>query len=120
MKSLWSATAPSVVPTPALRESVKVGVAIVGAGYTGLWTALHLAERGVSVCVLEAREPGWGASGRNGGQVNPTLKHDPDELVRLYGAAVAEPLIDTVSRSADLVFDLIDRHGIECAAVRKG
>lgn len=93
MKSLWSATAPSVVPTPALSESVKVDVAIIGAGYTGLSTALHLAERGVSVCVLEANEPGWGASGRNGGQVNPTLKYDPEQLVQMYGPERAEPLI---------------------------
>ncbi len=120
MKSLWSATAPSGIPTPALGESVKVDVAIVGAGYTGLSTALHLAERGVSVCVLEANEPGWGASGRNGGQVNPTLKYDPDQLVKLYGQERAEPLISTVSNSADLVFRLIERHGIDCSPVRKG
>jgi len=120
MKSLWSATAPSVVPTPALSESVKVDVAIVGAGYTGLSTALHLAERGVSVCVLEANEPGWGASGRNGGQVNPTLKYDPEQLVQMYGSARAEPLITTISNSADLVFKLIEKHGIDCAPVRKG
>ncbi|WHT78243.1 NAD(P)/FAD-dependent oxidoreductase [Pseudomonas rhodesiae] len=120
MKSLWSATAPSVVPTPALSESVKVDVAIVGAGYTGLSTALHLAERGVSVCVLEAHEPGWGASGRNGGQVNPTLKYDPEQLVQMYGPERAEPLISTVSNSADLVFNLIKRHSIDCAPVRKG
>lgn len=120
MKSLWSATAPSVVPTPALNESVKVDVAIVGAGYTGLSTALHLAERGVRVCVLEAHEPGWGASGRNGGQVNPTLKYDPQQLVQKYGPERAEPLIATVSNSADLVFKLIERHGIDCAPVRKG
>ncbi|MGY1880250.1 NAD(P)/FAD-dependent oxidoreductase [Pseudomonas reactans] len=120
MKSLWSATAPSVVPTPTLSESVKVDVAIVGAGYTGLSTALHLAERGVSVCVLEANEPGWGASGRNGGQVNPTLKYDPEQLVQMYGPERAEPLISTVSSSADLVFKLIEKHGIDCAPVRKG
>ncbi|MGY2361386.1 NAD(P)/FAD-dependent oxidoreductase [Pseudomonas azotoformans] len=120
MKSLWSATAPSVVPTPALSESVKVDVAIVGAGYTGLSTALHLAERGVSVCVLEANEPGWGASGRNGGQVNPTLKYDPEQLVQMYGPERAEPLISTVSSSADLVFKLIEKHRIDCAPVRKG
>ena len=59
MKSLWAATAPAAPQTPALAESLKVDVAIVGAGYTGLSTALHLAERGVSVCVLEANEPGW-------------------------------------------------------------
>jgi glycine/D-amino acid oxidase-like deaminating enzyme len=120
MKSLWSATAPSVLPTPALSESVKVDVAIVGAGYTGLSTALHLAERGVNVCVLEANEPGWGASGRNGGQVNPTLKYDPEQLVQMYGPERAEPLISTVSNSADLVFKLIERHRIDCAPVRKG
>ncbi len=120
MKSLWSATAPSVQPTPALAESLKVDVAIVGAGYTGLSTALHLAERGVSVCVLEANEPGWGASGRNGGQVNPTLKYDPEQLVQMFGPERAEPLISTVSNSADLVFRLIDKHGIDCAPVRKG
>lgn len=120
MKSLWSATAPSVLPTPALSESVKVDVAIVGAGYTGLSTALHLAERGVNVCVLEANEPGWGASGRNGGQVNPTLKYDPEQLVQMYGPERAEPLICTVSNSADLVFKLIERHRIDCAPVRNG
>jgi len=118
--SLWAATAPPAAPTPPLAESRKADVLIVGGGFTGLSAALHLAEAGVQVCVLEAHEPGWGASGRNGGQVNPTLKHDPDELVRLYGAERAEPLIDAVSGSADLVFDLIARHGIDCQPVRNG
>ncbi len=118
--SLWAATAPPAPPTPPLAGAQRADVLIVGAGFTGLSAALHLAEAGTKVCVLEAHEPGWGASGRNGGQVNPTLKHDPDELVRLYGAARAEPLIDAVSRSADLVFELIERHGIDCQPVRKG
>src|SRR3546814_13285045 len=60
-----------------------------------------------------------GASGRNGGQVNPTLKHDPDELVKLLGSR-AEPLIDAIAGSADLVFDLIKRHDIDCHPVRGG
>jgi glycine/D-amino acid oxidase-like deaminating enzyme len=118
--SLWAATAPPAPPTPPLRESRKVDVLIVGGGFTGLSTALHLAEAGVQVCVLEANEPGWGASGRNGGQVNPTLKHDPDELTRLFRSDRAAPLIDAVSRSADVVFDLIARHGIDCQPVRNG
>jgi glycine/D-amino acid oxidase-like deaminating enzyme len=118
--SLWADTAPPAPPTPPLAESRKADVLIVGGGFTGLSAALHLAEAGVQACVLEAHEPGWGASGRNGGQVNPSLKHDPDELVQLYGHARAEPLIDTVSRSADLVFDLIARHRIDCQPVRKG
>ena len=118
--SLWAATAPPAPPTPALDDSVRTDVLVIGGGYTGLSTALHLAEAGVSVRVLEARQPGWGASGRNGGQVNPTLKHDPDELLRLFGPERGELLVETVSRSADLVFDLIDRHDIECDAVRRG
>ena len=118
--SLWAATAPPAPDTPALDSSMSTDVLVIGAGYTGLSTALHLAERGARVCVLDAHAPGWGASGRNGGQVNPTLKYDPDDLMRLYGAERAEPLIDAVSRSADLVFDLIARHAIDCAPVRAG
>lgn len=89
--SLWAATATAAVETPALAEDLRVDVAIVGAGYTGLVTALRLAEAGVSVCVLDAGEPGWGASGRNGGQVIPGLKYDPDQLLAKFGAARAEP-----------------------------
>ena len=118
--SLWAATAPPAPPSSPLLESIATDVLVIGGGYTGLSTALHLAERGAAVTVLEANEPGWGASGRNGGQVNPTLKHDPDDLVRMLGAQRAEPLIDAISRSADLVFDLIDRHAIDCQPVRAG
>jgi glycine/D-amino acid oxidase-like deaminating enzyme len=119
--SLWAATAPAASPTPPLAEALtSVDVLVVGAGYTGLSAALHLAEGGASVCVLDAHEPGWGASGRNGGQVNPTLKHDPDELLRIHGAERGERLIDAVSRSADLVYGLIERHAIDCAPVRAG
>lgn len=118
--SLWAATAPPAPPTPPVAEDVKCDVLVIGGGYTGLSAALHLAERGAQVCLLEAQQPGWGASGRNGGQVNPTLKHDPDELVRLLGPAEGEALNHAMSRSADLVFDLIARHGIDCQPVRSG
>ncbi|MGH8780459.1 NAD(P)/FAD-dependent oxidoreductase [Paraburkholderia sp.] len=118
--SLWAATAEPAVDAPPLAASVAVDVAIVGAGYTGLSAALHLAGQGRSVCVIDAHEPGWGASGRNGGQVIPGLKYDPDELVRRYGSTDGEALARTVGHAADTVFDLIARYGIECDATRAG
>ncbi len=71
--------------TPALEGDVHADVAVIGGGITGLSTALHLAEQGPTVVLLEAHEPGWGASGRNGGQVNPGLKQDPDTVERDFG-----------------------------------
>jgi len=118
--SLWSATAPPSEDTPALQESLRTDVAIVGAGYTGLSTALHLAEAGVGVCVLEASEPGWGASGRNGGQVNPSLKHDPDDIEKMLGPERGALLNQAIHESADDVFGLIQRHRIECSPMRRG
>src|SRR5262249_37066550 len=70
--------------------------------------------------VLEAEEPGFGASGRNGGQVIPGLKYDPDELVAMFGRDRGERIIDIVGGAADFVFALIERHRIACAPVRKG
>ena len=64
--SLWAATAPAAAATPALRESVTADVCIVGAGYAGLSTALHLAERGIKAVVLEAKEPGFGDLNQHG------------------------------------------------------
>lgn len=91
-------------------------VAVIGAGFTGLAAALNLAEGGASVIVVDAQAPGYGASGRNGGQVIPGLKLDPDALDRLFGPATT----DFAGRAADTVFDLIARHSIDCAARRGG
>lgn len=117
--SLWGATAKPAIATPALDQDLSTDVVVIGAGFTGLSTALHLAERGVNVCVLEAEEPGWGASGRNGGQVIPGLKYDPDELESRFGS-MAGPVLQLASGAADVVFDLIDKYQIDCDAVRKG
>ena len=68
-----------------LDGSVDTDVAIVGGGFTGLSTALHLAERGILATLIEAAEPGWGASGRNGGQVNPGVKLDEAALSARHG-----------------------------------
>lgn len=118
--ALWAATATKAPPTPPLGESVTADVCVIGGGYAGLSTALHLAERGVSVVVLEAKEPGFGASGRNGGQVIPGLKFDPDELVAMFGPERGEKLVDFAGRTADVVFDLIGEHRMDVPHVRSG
>lgn len=118
--SLWAATAPPGPPTPPLEESTSADVCIVGGGFAGLSTALHLAERGIRAVVLESREPGWGASGRNGGQVIPGLKFDPDEIARIYGAERGQRLIEFAGGTADVVFDLIEKHRMDVPRLRSG
>ena len=87
--SLWAATATPAPEFGSLTEPVDADVAIVGGGFTGMSSALHLREAGRDVCVLEANAPGWGASGRNGGQVNPGSKVLPAELQARYGNGFA-------------------------------
>src|SRR3546814_21180625 len=95
--------------TTALPGSTQADVLVIGGGYAGLSTALHLAERGIDTLLLEAREIGFGGSGRNGGQVIPGLKYDPDDLVRMYGAERGERLAQFAGGTADMVFGLIER-----------
>jgi glycine/D-amino acid oxidase-like deaminating enzyme len=118
--SLWVATARPAPATPPLDISRQADVAIVGAGYSGLAAALQLAEVGASVVVLETGEPGWGASGRNGGQVIPGLKSDPDELVAMFGREAGEHLVRVAGGAPDTVFALIARHEIACEARQCG
>ena len=118
--SLWAATAPAAVATPPLQESVTAAVCVVGGGYCGLSTALHLAERGIKAVVLEAKEPGFGGSGRNGGQVIPGLKFDPDELETMYGPKRGPRLVDFVAHTADVVWELIDKHKMDVPNTRTG
>lgn len=110
LKSIWSATANKPHEFPALVGSCKADVVVVGAGYTGLSCALALAEAGANVIVVEAEQPGFGASGRNGGQVIPGLKYDPDKLDRMFGEAATE----FVGGAAQHVFDTIEKHDIQC------
>jgi glycine/D-amino acid oxidase-like deaminating enzyme len=118
--SLWAATAPPAPATPPLAAPAKAEVCIIGGGYCGLSTALHLAEQGVDTILIEAREPGWGASGRNGGQVIPGLKYDPVDLEAKFGAERGRMLVDFAGRTADTVFDLIQRLGLDVPHVRAG
>jgi len=109
--------APRIEPIDGSR---RTHVAIVGAGFTGLSTALHLAERAITPLVLEAKEIGWGASSRNFGQVVPYFKHDQGHVLQHFGPETGERLIAAAGNAPDLVFDLIERHGIACTPVRNG
>lgn len=119
-RSLWEATAAPAASFPALEGEARADVAVVGGGICGLVTALHLAAGGARVALLEAEAIGYGASGRNGGQVIAGLKRDPEELLKIYGREVGEPLIEFVGGTADELFALIARYRIECDAVRGG
>ena len=119
-RSLYAETARPAVATPPLDGDRRVDVCVIGGGFTGLSTALHLAQQGVDVAVLEAHEPGWGASGRNGGQVNPGLKHDPDQVEADFGADLGRRMVALSGDAPNVVFRLIERHQIECDALQSG
>jgi glycine/D-amino acid oxidase-like deaminating enzyme len=116
--NLWEETAIAAPPTPPLDGSHKTDVLVVGAGYLGLSASLHLAEAGVAVVALDAEAPGWGASGRNGGQIIPGLKYDPDELEAMLGRERGERLWRFAGATADTVFALVERHGLQAEAKR--
>jgi glycine/D-amino acid oxidase-like deaminating enzyme len=118
--SYWAATASPGPVVPEFGGSETAETVVIGAGYTGLSAALHLAERGRSVLVLDAHEPGWGASGRNNGQVVAALKHEPHEIEQRFGTERGATLINAIGEGPDVVLGVIERHGIDCDARRSG
>ncbi|HET9578861.1 MAG TPA: FAD-binding oxidoreductase [Usitatibacter sp.] len=118
--SLWMATAAPAPECAPLEGGASADVAIVGAGFTGLSCAIALAAHDRAVTVIEAGEIGHGGSGRNGGQVIPGLKQDPDEIAATFDKDVAQRLTALSGSAADRVFALIERHGIECNAEHRG
>lgn len=118
--SLWEASAPPDPSAGALAGEAVADVCVVGAGFTGLSAALRLAGRGVSVLCLDAAGAGFGASGRNGGQVLPGFKWSPAELVARFGAERGERIVAFGGGAPDLVYRLIAEHGIDCGLRRTG
>ncbi len=119
--SLWAATCVDRQSHPALAEHTEADVTIIGAGFTGLRAALMLADQGLAVAVLDAGDVGFGASGRNGGQVNPMLPFNtPDKLQKLLGQTYFERLTETSLGSADELFSLIQHYQIDCQARQNG
>jgi glycine/D-amino acid oxidase-like deaminating enzyme len=119
-RSLYADTARPAVATPPLEGGRRASVAIVGGGFTGLSSALHLAEHGVDVVLLEAHEPGWGASGRNGGQVNPGLIPNPEQVIADFGRDMGDRMLAFSGDAPNRVFRLVERLGIDCEAQQSG
>ncbi len=118
--SLWDFSAPQNATYSALEGDQQTSVAIVGGGFTGLSTALHLAERGVSCRVLEGMHIGYGGSGRNFGLVNPGLWLTPDAVKKAVGEQHADRFMDLMADAPRYVFSIIDKYNIECEDTRTG
>jgi glycine/D-amino acid oxidase-like deaminating enzyme len=117
---LWAETAPPPCHTTQLSEPITADVAVIGAGYSGLSTALHLADYGASVVVVEAGETGFGGSGRSVGLVNAGMWLPPDEVSAALGPPFGERLLGELGAGPQAVFDLINKHGIACEVMRTG
>lgn len=112
--SYYAATAPRHACYPALQGAVACDVAVVGGGLAGLSAAIELAERGYSVRLLEARQIGFGASGRNGGQALHGLACDPAEIERQLGLAESRRIFSMSIEAVDLIRARCARFGIDC------
>mgnify|MGYP000438045128 CR=1 FL=1 len=117
---LWAATAPPAPDGAPLAGAHQADVVVVGAGYTGLSAALHLAEGGANVVVLEAQDIGFGGSGRNVGLVNAGMWVLPSALPDALGPVHGERLLRLLGDAPAVVFDLVRRHGMACEAEHRG
>ena len=119
--ALYAALSLEPFTAPPLSGLIEADVAVIGGGIGGLSAALHLRQAGISTVVLEACTIGAGASGRNNGQVIPTLtRHDPNAVLALMGPERGEAFLRMLQGSADLLFDTAERYGIDCDARRTG
>ncbi|MBY6209331.1 MULTISPECIES: NAD(P)/FAD-dependent oxidoreductase [Halomonas] len=112
--SWYAASANETPQRPALADDVSCDVCVVGAGFTGISAALHLAEKGLKVIVLEAARVGYGASGRNGGQIVNSYSRDMDVIEDKYGADTARALGDMAFEGNRIIRERIAQYGIDC------
>jgi len=113
-ESWYAATTEPLAPFAALRGETRADVCVVGAGFTGLSAALHLAERGMNVVLIEAHRVGFGASGRNGGQLGSGQRQDQITLEKMVGRDDAAKLWALAEEAKSVTKGLIERHGIAC------
>lgn len=118
--SLWTHTSAETFSSGELEEHVDVDLVIIGGGYTGLSAALDAAERGARTAVVEARHVGYGGSGRNVGLVNAGLWVPPEDINALLGTTIGNRLTGILGSAPDMVYGLIEKHGMACDPVRAG
>ncbi|MBI3439051.1 MAG: FAD-binding oxidoreductase [Proteobacteria bacterium] len=119
-RSYYAATAHAFKLAPPLEGETESDVVVIGGGYTGLHAALNAAECGFKVVLLEAERIGWGASGRNGGQMIPGWRKGAAELVKRYGEAHAKTLFGLALESRSLTLERIAKHNIDCDLTTNG
>lgn len=112
--SYYAASANPQPARPLLQGEANADVCVIGAGYTGLSAALHLAEAGFKVIVLESARVGWGASGRNGGQIVHSYSRDIDVIERSYGKPTADALGAMAFEGARIIRERVAKYGIAC------
>lgn len=117
---VWSYEAQRFDAPQAKASAGSVDLLVIGGGFCGLTGALHAARQGLGVRLVDAGRIGEGASGLNGGQVIPGLKYDPDWLLQHFGEKRGAAVVDFVSRTADAVFDLIERENLDVPRSRSG
>ena len=112
-KSYYAATVNEVTDYPELEGTVSADICVVGAGFTGVATALTLAERGYSVALVEANRVGWGATGRNGGQLINGIS-GLGKIRKKHGDGIADMLWDLRWRGNDIIHERVEKYGIDC------
>jgi glycine/D-amino acid oxidase-like deaminating enzyme len=118
--SYWNQTAELMPPFGSLKESLTADVVVIGGGYTGLSAAIHAAQAGKSVVLVESQQPGWAASGRNGAQVCPMVQVSPAKVIKSLGQDKGGKLLRLIANSGKQVFNLIERHEIDCSPRHHG
>jgi gamma-glutamylputrescine oxidase len=117
--SLWAHTAEPATPLPSLSGEHQADVVIIGAGYTGLSAAHHIAKSGLQPIVLEANQPGWGASGRNGGVVTAKFRLSLRDIDAAHGRALARRMYEIAHESVEIVEELVSEFGITAARLTR-
>jgi glycine/D-amino acid oxidase-like deaminating enzyme len=119
-RSAWLRSAPPLCELPILERDLEADTVIIGGGYAGMNAAIRLTELGRDAIVLDMHEPGFGASGRNGGHVVPGLKYDPCQLIERFGEKRGRALATFAGNAAAQTFDLIERYELKCDIRRCG